>query len=334
MKTQVCITVDVEFDVAGTFSDPENKRPVGTDSVRCSVNGEEAGLGFVLTTLEKHGLRGVFFIETMNTCYFGYEPMGDIAREIQARGHDVELHLHPVWSVFGREDWKAMAERREIQAPTHDSLAALSAQETAEHIEHGLNCFREWGLRSPIALRAGNLSVERAAYRAMARLGVPLASNLGFGLYRPRDASLHLYAGRHFVEGVMEVPVTSFRDVKLGSYERWQILTILGVSFAEMRSLLRSAARVELSPVVFLTHASEFFHRNGGIGATANPLSQKRLAELCRFLSENDDHFEVTTFRAQRAEWTSGRETGNEVLSVPAWRTAQRLIANRIPHPS
>ena len=76
MKLEVAITVDVEFNIAGAFADPLRRRPIGTESVDCPIGGRNAGLDFILDTLETHGLRGVFFVEALNTHYFGDEPMG------------------------------------------------------------------------------------------------------------------------------------------------------------------------------------------------------------------------------------------------------------------
>ena len=106
MITEVAITVDVEFNIGGAFAEPSSRRPVGIESVECRVDGEPAGLNYILDTLERHGLRGVFFVEVMNTCYFGDLPMGEIARAIHSRGHDVQLHLHPCWAAFAHPDWQ------------------------------------------------------------------------------------------------------------------------------------------------------------------------------------------------------------------------------------
>ncbi|MGB3745233.1 MAG: hypothetical protein WBD11_12015, partial [Xanthobacteraceae bacterium] len=67
--------------------------PVAEPMVLGSVGGK--GLGFFLESLAEFGARATFFVETLQTAYFGDEPMGGIARRIAAAGHDVQLHLHP-----------------------------------------------------------------------------------------------------------------------------------------------------------------------------------------------------------------------------------------------
>ena len=64
MKLEVAITVDVEFTIGGAFGDPR-KHPVGAQSVHCQLGDENAGLDFILDTLEAHGLRGVFFVDAL-----------------------------------------------------------------------------------------------------------------------------------------------------------------------------------------------------------------------------------------------------------------------------
>lgn len=332
MTTQVCLTVDVEFDIAGTFMEPDRLRPVGRESVLCSVDGSDQGLGFILRTLESHGFHGVFFIETLNTCYFGEGPMGEIAREIAGRGHDVGLHLHPVWTLFLDPNWKELARRQPIGASVHDSMAALDSAKVKELIERGLDTFSRWGLPPPSAVRAGSLMAGRNIYRTMFELDLHLASNVGFAIYLPKDASLQLYGGRHIIDGVMELPVTSFVDWGRGRLTHWKLLTVTGVAAPETRALLRSARRSGVSPVVLLTHASEYFERpwvNGGT-PRLNQLTRQRLLELCSYLRAHDDRFSVTTFREQSDRWRADGPTPNTKLRIPIWTALHRLVENHL----
>lgn len=327
MKTQVCITVDIEFDINGTFGDPDRRKPAGPETVRCSINGQDEGLGFILRTLRQHGLTGVFFVEALNTCYFGDAPMGEIARDIQADGHDVELHLHPAWAYFANPDWRDELERN----PPNDWMALRTPQEIRHFIDLGLQAFRNWSLPPPIAVRAGSLTIDRSIYGVMREMGLPLSSHLGMGLFRPAEAALHLNGGRHRIDDVTEVPVTSYRDLRLGSYAHWKLLTIQGVSSGEMRYVLNRAASSIVGPMVILTHAHEYARcTDNGSTFSMDPLSRKRLELLCRFLADNPERFEVTTFRAQRDAWVRSPNTMNPVFTVPPWSMLRRLIQNRL----
>lgn len=328
MTTQVCVTVDVEFDISGAFDDPDRKRPAGLESIRCLIDGQDEGLGYILRTLHTYDLTAVFFIEALNTSYFGYGPMGEITKEIHAHGHDLQLHLHPAWAYFLDSHW---VDRLRTDPP-NDSMAQRTPVQIRSLIERGFAAFKRWQLPTPVAVRAGNLTVSRSVYSVMKELGIVLSSHLGMGLYRPTDPDLHLHGGRHWIDGVLEVPVTSYPDVQIGRFTHWKLLTVIGVGAKEMESVLEAAARAVMSPVVILTHASEYVHRadNHNSRTTRNPLARKRLDSLCRFLAQNADRFEVTTFSAQRGSWLKMAGSANAVLKVPPWRVAQRLVENRL----
>ncbi len=259
--------------------------------------------------------------------------MGRIASELASRGHDLQLHLHPVWTLFQDPHWADRAKQTRITSDEYDSMAVLSQQEAKELIQRGLDSFTEWRVPAPLAVRAGNLSAERTVHQASKELGLPLASNGGFGMFRSRDPALQLFSGRHWIDGVLEVPVTSYPDLCWGGMNHWKLLTIKGVGAGEMRAVLQSAVVQEVSPVVILTHASEFIHRiEPGHNRVVRPdrLARKRLISLCRFLSENSDRFTVTTFREQLGEWLTGEATPNLKLKAPLPSVARRLFENRV----
>lgn len=92
MRTKVFMTIDTEFSIGGTFLSPHAVQPIGAQNVDCVVRGRAEGLGFLLDTFAAHGIQATFFVETLQTAYFGDGPMGEIARRIGAAGHDLQLH--------------------------------------------------------------------------------------------------------------------------------------------------------------------------------------------------------------------------------------------------
>src|ERR1700724_4638510 len=72
---EVCITVDTEFSIGGNFGNPE-MAPIAKPIVLGMIGGQEHGLGFILDSLAEFGVRATFFVETLQTAYFGDEPMG------------------------------------------------------------------------------------------------------------------------------------------------------------------------------------------------------------------------------------------------------------------
>jgi hypothetical protein len=328
MRTQVCVTVDVEFSINGAFADPIERQPMGTVSATCPVEDASGGLDFILDTLERHDLRGVFFVEVLNTRYFGDSPMGTIARSIHARGHDVQMHLHPCWALFSKPDWRNLLG----PGPPTDSLAGMDEKYLEELLAAGLAVFSRWQLPKPCAFRAGNLQVDAAIYPVLKRLGIPLSSNIGLGAYRPENPGLRLDGGRHWIDGVLELPVASHRYFSLGPYERWKTFTVIGTGGDEARELLRAAAKSKTSPVVVLTHPSEFVKKTSDdyLSSRVNALSRTRLQALCAFLADHRDQFEVTTFSASMQTWTADEGTGNPRWRITPLAIAKRLVENRL----
>src|SRR5262249_58215776 len=93
---EVCITIDTEFSIGGNFENPA-LAPIAEPIVLGRIGEKEQGLGFLLDSFSEFGVQATFFVEALQTAYFGDEPMGRIAGRIAAAGHDVQLHLHPCW---------------------------------------------------------------------------------------------------------------------------------------------------------------------------------------------------------------------------------------------
>lgn len=324
MKTEVCITIDTEFDIGGTFVDPARFAPVAEPSVRCEHAGHSYGLGFLLSTLAKYDLAATFFVEALNSIYFGDEPMRGLTREIVSAGHDAQLHLHPVWAYFRDPQWREQL----ASCPPNDSFVGRSQDEVEELIKLGRKIFGRWGVGEPVALRTGGLHVDPNVYRAMHAQGIPLGSNVGVGIYQPQAEALQLYAGRHRVNGVVEVPILTYRRWGLPRRIGEKTLTITGTSWRETRRLLGRAHRSGVGPVVILSHPHEFAKRDGKGGWRPNRVNQWRLRRLCEYLARHRDKFEVVTFGERAEQWRKAASGRTPILSVSAMHGLGGIMEN------
>ena len=156
MKTRVCFTIDTEFSIGGAFAAPYDARPVGEAAVWCPVDGRSEGLGFLLDTFAAHGVQATFFVEALHRSYFSLQnldPMRPAVEAIRAAGHDLQLHLHPCWTVFEQEDWPGVVGRQ----PRQDDFAGRPLASSIELIRRGQAQFADWGLPPPQVLRTGSL---------------------------------------------------------------------------------------------------------------------------------------------------------------------------------
>jgi len=327
MLTEVCLTIDTEFSIAGAFSDPQRFLPRGETNVYCPVHGRSEGLGFILKTLGQYGHKATFFIETLHTLYFGDQPMGHIVEDIMSHGQDLQLHLHPCWVTFRHPDW---SNRLHIDPP-NDDCSVRSKDELIEYISQGCDAMVNWGAARPKALRTGNLIAARVIYNAMFETGIFLSSNVATGHNPPKEKSLNFFSGRHLVESVMEIPATSYFQFSIGGYKSARMLAITATSWPEMKSLLWAAHKNGLSQVVIVTHPFEFAkNMNNGESWVRNRVNQRRLQDLCEFIAEHDNYFKMATFGEEGSGWLGAGTEKERRLRAPFLPAVMRMVENKL----
>lgn len=327
MKTrkpiEICITVDTEFSIGGNFDDPR-LTPVSEPVVLGAVGGKEHGLGFLLDTLAEFGLPATFFAETLQTAYFGDEPMGSIARRIAEAGHDVQLHLHPCWLHY------EAAGLDEDDEPDN-SCAGRTDAELDRLFRSGFATFSRWGLPQPIAVRPGNFQCDGNFHRAAERSGLRLSSSIALPIYRPADQDLALVGGKHRIGRLLELPVFCY-TYRLGGSERLRPFSVTACSAAEMLFVLRQALAQQLSPIIILTHPHEYIKRSDFRYTTLrrNRVNQGRLRALLEFLSRNRDDFVTLPISAIADDDPDAIGLDRPSVAVPTGRAMARMVENGI----
>jgi hypothetical protein len=326
MKTKVFITIDTEFSICGAFHNPDKCSPVGEQAVQCKVDGKSHGLGFLLDTFKEYAVPATFFIEVFNSYFFGDPPMRDIALQIKSFDHDLQMHVHPCWTYFKNPDWISTLKDN----PPSDHMDKRSFEQVFEWIKDGLAIFERWGLPKPTAMRTGSLITDMTVYAAMSALGIPIASNVGVGIYPPKEPELHLYSGLHKIGDVLEAPVLTYIDREIGNHVHHRLLTITGASAAETRSILLQAHAANIEAVVILTHPFEYVKYDplDYDNMQPNRINQQRLRKLCAFLAENSNQFEAATFSQLNANNVSVEPQPNVMLKAPALPVVGRMIEN------
>jgi hypothetical protein len=322
--TEICITIDTEFSIGGNFENPE-LAPIAEPIVLGRVGDKEEGLGFLLASFAEFGVQATFFVEALQTAYFGDEPMGSIARRIAEAGHDVQLHLHPCWLHYD-----AVARAR-FDKPPSDSCAGRNDVELDYFFKFGLSAFSRWGLPTPVAVRTGNFQVDGNVFHAAARAGLRVSSNVAVPINRPAEEHLLLVGGKHWIDRVLELPVFCY-NYRIWSAERLRALCITACSSAEIISVLRQAHAHQLSPVVILTHPQEYTKKRNYRYTTLrrNRVNQTRLRALLEFLDQNRDDFVTVPISAIQDH---GADTGGldqPVMSVPSGMALARMLENGI----
>ena len=322
--TQICITTDTEFSIAGHFKCPEQYFPVAEPAVYGEVDGREEALGFMLETFDRYDISSSFFIECANYYYFGDEPMQGITQRILSAGQDVQLHVHPIWLHFNQDP--------DIGSfPRHDDCAGRSYDDLFRAFSLCRDVFRRWTGKDPLALRTGSLSTDENVYRVMHDLGIKLSSNIGMGIVEHQQPLLRHNSGRHSIHGVMELPILTYQDMSFAGRKHWKSLQITSCSWPEMRHILWQARKLGVENIVILTHPFEFIKRADFQyrKLTRNRINQNRLKKLCAFIRQHDQDFVATSFSEQCRDWTAS-ELLQQDIKVPGVYALGRKLHNRL----
>jgi hypothetical protein len=219
--------------------------------------------------------------------------------------------------------------------PSIDAFYGRAEDDSLKLMEEGLEIFHDWGLPTPTVFRSGSLHHDDALYRAQSRAGIPYSSNVGVAVFDSGDENYRLYSGRHERHGVIECPILTFQDWKVPGKTHLKSLTITGSNFAETRMLLEKAHRAGIEQVVILTHPFEYVHASDlqMSRMRRHHVNQRRLTQLCKFLSENTDRFAtdgMSTIAAMPMQPESSRNVlleGSLLKAVP--RMAEQAIYDR-----
>ncbi len=298
---EVLLTVDVECSLGGSWDNPEF-RPVPPErAILGKIGSQYYGTPLIMDILEEHGLRGTFFIEVLTSRVVPRAQLDDAYRQIVHRGHDAQLHLHPVHDYYWQYQ-EGKIRRDELPGePTMDLIGALPRNRQVELLQQGSELFREFVGRTPVAFRAGSFGASASTIRILDELGFSYDSSFNPS-YLERTCLMRESKPTNipWCEGrVWEVPITNFETGSWGM-QGLKPLDIGAVSLMEMRRVLDQAEQTGLGTVVFLMHSFTLFKRTDVQYRQLRPdrLVIRRFRGLCKFLAENPRRFKVTTFSA------------------------------------
>lgn len=291
MKTRVYITVDVEC------AEERGKSPAQGYDLRVwgrfSNQARELGVGFIMEALEARQQRATFFLEPLGAHAFGRDGLAEVAQQMMKRGHDVQLHLHPV-----QRDARYKSHGR---SPAPDDMADYDRETQTALLVEGTRMLAEAGVPRErlVAFRAGNFGANNDTWGAMRDAGLVLSSNYNPGYFDKRcqmrraDASPGLF---QVEPGLWELPISNMVEAS----GRLRHVQITALSSEEMMAYLLEARRIGLGEVTLVTHSFEFCHIDSIEKATGRPnrVNVRRLEALTRFLHERRDLFEVDTVGA------------------------------------
>lgn len=285
-KIRVYFTIDTETSLGGAWRNPAFK-PLPVELTIFGKRGSRNyGIPLIMDILDQHGFRGTFFTEVFCSYVLGEDPVAGVCRYIQDRGHDLQLHLHPIYKFY--RDAQAGLPPRQI-----DLFFQLSPDEQHQLLGEGVELFRRFSGKAPRAFRAGCYGASEATLTALRTLGVEIDSSYNLSYLdrtcgfqtRPLNAPAQM-------EGVCEFPVTNFRVAGAAGYKP---LEISAVSVAEIVSTIRGVRETGCRDVVLMLHSFSLLKNLGVRFENCRPdgIVIQRLRKLCARLDEMRDEVEV-----------------------------------------
>jgi hypothetical protein len=283
------VSIDTEFSIGGYFGNPKD-RPVDADRhIFCRIEGRDHGIGLIMDILEEHGIRGVFFLETEARHYFGEDIYRRIVAAVVSRGHEIQLHVHPVFRLF--KDGATPARGA-------DNFGHLSLQEQSDILGEGKRFLEACGAGPITAFRAGNFEAGPHTVQACAAAGIRFLSNQN--LTSPGCRYLDgLPERNHPFElqpGIFEVPLTVFRES--GGRKTWNGFQVCAASSRELCAASLDYAERGYGLIQFMTHSFELVKSADRQfrALTPNRLHIRRLREVCAFLADHPRLFQPSVF--------------------------------------
>lgn len=302
---EVYLTIDTESSMGGAWDAPQ-LRPVPPErTILGKIGAGYYGTPLIMDILEQHGLRATFFIEVLASHVVPQSQLVEAYDEIVRRGHDPQLHLHPVYHYYHLFQ-QGKIERKQLP-PRMDLIGSLPVEKQLELLTEGTDLFRGFVGREPVAFRAGCFGASASTLSALSQLGFRYDSSYNAAFL----GSSCLMDARHPVNspwpenGLWEVPITNF-ETGFWRMRSFKPLDVGAVSLVEMKRVLAQAESLGMGSVVFLMHSFTLFKKADAQFQTLRPdrLVIRRFRELCKFLADNSQRMKAVTF-ADRSQFPS-----------------------------
>ncbi len=208
------------------------------------LDGGVWGVDRLMDLSEAVGAKTSFFLDVLARRVHEKD-LRETAARMAGRGHDVQVHTHPLW----------VSER--------NTMPEYSREEQAALLRECVECIEDWTGTRPVAHRAGDLALNTDTLSAMRDAGLDLDSSYAPG-YPPCADLADTFAGSRAsrVEGLIQLPLTAFYALRLGPLRRLRLFDFNAVTGPEIKALLNKALALDLPYVMVLLHSFSLLRMN------------------------------------------------------------------------
>jgi hypothetical protein len=281
LPTQLLLTVDTEvYPLSSNWQQDMLEPDIDRDIYGKTPFGH-FGLVYQLDTFRKHGIKAVFFVESLfASCpRVGIEPLRRIVDLIRSYEQDVQLHLHPEWLPH-LPNFPVEFRGNLIRHYSEDEQCHLLEMATENLVRAGAE--------PVVAFRAGDYGANEDTLRALARLGFQFDCSFNLPYSTSSCALSGIGATWHAkrTHGIWEVPISCFEDWP-GHYRHCQLGAC---SAAELIRALNSAMAQGWNTFSIVSHSFEMLaNRRSSQPIASRPSVIRRFQNLCRMIASRSD---------------------------------------------
>lgn len=266
--TLLLITVDTELSSSLHRAGVSLEENVAR-SIWAETSAGAFGIGWQMDQLDRHGLKGVFFVDPLPALVYGPDFLAPIVKAVVSRGHEAQLHIHTEWL-----EWAAQSP---VGGRRGRNISDFSLADQVTLLTLAKSLLESAGAPPVKAFRAGNFGANDDSLRALSHVGIAWDSSVN-AAFLGRECKIaiqpeQIAATRKF--GVAELPVSGIAD-QPGGFRPAQICAM---SSAEMRVGLRHAVKEGHDAYVVVTHSFEMLSRDR---QRPNRAVVARFERLCR----------------------------------------------------
>ena len=217
-----------------------------------------------------------------------------------------------------------------------DDMRQYTLDEQVKMICDALTFLGENNIRKVFAYRSGGFYSNMNTIKAAQLNDIPFCSNYNLAIHNCNYIDEFPLKNDIFpIKSGWEIPITCYREIPIR--KAWNAFQICAASFEEIRRALEYYFMSELGVITFITHCFEFV-KTYDVQYTKvrpRPLLIQRFRNVCSYLADNTDRYEVITFgdlyrKVAGNKMMVGQENGGDFYKSSLLNTVTRYVENRL----
>ena len=256
----------VTIDVEGHAGDSPVERLI----YGVMPDGTKYGIDMIMDILDSYGIKGIFFVDMAEAWDYGEEKISEVMQRIKDRKHTIGVHIHP----------DHMADRKRL------FLHEYSDEEQTELICKCTELYEKLLGEKPKAFRAGKYSANWTTLNILGDLGYIVDFSEFYG---QKWCGIHpactCTTAIKLKNGIIEVPVSSFKSFQCFQYERFDKIDI-EMPYGEFKEIItKSLLSDMMDPIIMFLHSFSFLNwRRTPNSPKANEHNIKKCKKMLDFL--------------------------------------------------